>query len=209
MKQDSNRVILCINIALGACVLSVFSSLFLVIILNIIATNGGIFDWIANLSDTLETITGGLSIITSIVFFIIFIIWLRSVYGNLYNKTGKLRFSVGWSVGGWFVPIWNFFRPYQVVKDLFVRTNDYLALKEDNKIKLSLLAVDLWWALAIISIFFDRLSYQSARMTNPDTGEGFFASAAMQLISGMINIAFYISAKRLLREYLKAEPDLE
>ncbi len=197
MKDESASVVKGANIGIAMSILSVLSSLFLVIVIMIIKINLGVADWVAKLSDVTETITGGLSFIISIIFYIILIIWLRVSYGRLHDRGVVLRFPVWWSVGGWFIPIWNFFRPYQVVKDLFVKTNH-----------LSLSNIDKWWTFTIISFIVGRMSFQAGRAVDPNTGEGFLAATIMQGIAGVLCIMVYLFAKRMVKEYLKVESDL-
>lgn len=49
-----------------------------------------------------------------------FIGWFYRAYRNLPRRgLSDLRFGPGWAIGGWFVPIWNFFRPKQIANDIW------------------------------------------------------------------------------------------
>ena len=51
---------------------------------------------------------------------IVFAMWIYLVSSNLESlSTRGQRFSPGWAVGWWFVPIMNLWRPYQVVKEIW------------------------------------------------------------------------------------------
>jgi hypothetical protein len=52
---------------------------------------------------------------------ITFLFWLHSATSNLW-RIGAMspKFTPGWSVGWWFVPIANLFKPYQVLKEVWV-----------------------------------------------------------------------------------------
>ena len=56
------------------------------------------------------------------------LVWLHRSYANL-SAVGvrKTRFTAGWAVGYWFVPIANLWRPYQVMKDLWLRSQSAAA----------------------------------------------------------------------------------
>jgi hypothetical protein len=76
---------------------------------------------------------------------IVWLFWLHSSYGLLRHLGTKVtRFSPGWAVGCWFVPFVNLVRPYQVVKELRLRSLALNAIAEPE----ARLAGDLtasWW----------------------------------------------------------------
>ena len=52
-----------------------------------------------------------------------FCVWIHRVYRNLPALgAAQLRFSPRWAVGGWFVPVLNLWRPYQVMREIWQRT---------------------------------------------------------------------------------------
>src|SRR5260370_20338084 len=51
--------------------------------------------------------------------------WLHRAYSNLkLLGTRETRFTTGWAVGYWFLPVFNLFRPYQIVSDLWMRSRE-------------------------------------------------------------------------------------
>jgi uncharacterized protein DUF4328 len=55
---------------------------------------------------------------------VLFLTWLYRAYGNLALVGSKRsRFSRGWAVVYWFIPLVNLVRPYQVMKDLWLRSD--------------------------------------------------------------------------------------
>ncbi len=59
----------------------------------------------------------GVALVFAAVFFIR---WFRRAYLNLPALgVTRLRFATWWSIGGWFIPIWSFFRPKQIANDLW------------------------------------------------------------------------------------------
>jgi uncharacterized protein DUF4328 len=87
---------------------------------------------------------------------IAFLRWLHLAYVNLRQLgTGFMRFTPGWAVGYWFVPILNLWRPKQVLDDLW-RATDARA-DEAPETWRSLPAsglVGVLWALIIVSTLF-------------------------------------------------------
>jgi hypothetical protein len=83
----------------------------------------------------------GLFIVTGIVW----LLWLHSSYGLLRQVGTKVtRFSPGWAVGFWFVPLVNLARPYQVVRELRLRSRNLNATAEPEP-QLSGEVTALWW----------------------------------------------------------------
>jgi len=59
-----------------------------------------------------------------VVAIVLFLRWLHLCYRNLLELDTKgLRFTPGWAVGWWFVPILNVVRPKQVIDDLWRATD--------------------------------------------------------------------------------------
>jgi hypothetical protein len=55
---------------------------------------------------------------------IAWLLWLHRTYGNLVLVGSKRsRFTRGWAVGYWFIPLVNLVRAYQVMKDLWLRSD--------------------------------------------------------------------------------------
>ena len=51
---------------------------------------------------------------------IVFIMWLYRAYQNVdATDPGRRRYGYGWAISGWFVPILNFWRPKQIVNDIW------------------------------------------------------------------------------------------
>ena len=51
-----------------------------------------------------------------------FITWLYLEYRRVQRANEPTRFVAGWAIGAWFVPFLNWFRPYQVMEDVWKAT---------------------------------------------------------------------------------------
>ena len=49
---------------------------------------------------------------------ILFVIWTYTLHHSARMDRSVLRHGSGWAIGGWFVPVLNFWRPFQVVLDV-------------------------------------------------------------------------------------------
>lgn len=98
----------------------------------------------------LQDIVNVIQSVTFIIAAIVFSMWLYRMNYNAHGFSEKpMRFTPGWSVGWYFVPIFNLFRPYQVMCELWkVSHNPRQSHATEGP---SLLKE--WWALWIISHF--------------------------------------------------------
>ncbi len=65
-----------------------------------------------------------------IIAFVAFLMWFSRACYNLHQKVNDFRYSELYAVGSWFIPIANLWKPYMVMKNLFVETNKLL--KKNN-----------------------------------------------------------------------------
>ena len=80
--------------------------------------NGKRFNYgtVEDLDDFVEASAGWL-LIVHLIAFILLVIWAWRATKNLESWGAPLKWSPGWAIGGWFVPIGNLWIPYQVVRD--------------------------------------------------------------------------------------------
>lgn len=85
--------------------------------------------------------------------------WQYRVRKNAdYIGTPCLGFSPGWVIGWWFVPIMNFFRPYQVMKELWQSNyHNVYEYSESRNLEVSGL-LGWWWGLFLIGGFFGNIA---------------------------------------------------
>ena len=76
----------------------------------------------------------------NLVIGVIFIIWFHRAVTIAVRRGRPARRTTGWAVGGWFIPIGNFFLPYQSARDIFRSTD------ERGRV------VGRWWAAYLIAI---------------------------------------------------------
>jgi Domain of unknown function (DUF4328) len=50
---------------------------------------------------------------------VFFLRWFHRSYKNLRAVGGEQRYGQGWSIGAWFIPILNLFRPKQIANDIW------------------------------------------------------------------------------------------
>lgn len=79
----------------------------------------------------------------------VFIQWFRRAYFNLHLLVSNLKNSEGMAAGAWFIPIYNYFGPYQIARELVEKTKVLLHGKIDEREQNH---VNSWWTFWILSI---------------------------------------------------------
>jgi hypothetical protein len=105
----------------------------------------------ANANDIRQRIIGIVEILIHIVLIVYFIMWFRRAYYNLHSLGCYVQYSEGWAAGAWFVPFLNLFRPYQIMKEIWDRTQERTyAGTEIARIESSAI-LGFWWFLWIVT----------------------------------------------------------
>jgi Domain of unknown function (DUF4328) len=116
-------------------------------------------------SDTRQGIAGLLELATLIAVVVAFLMWFSRAYKNLaaLGATG-FRFTPGWAVGAWFVPILNLWRPKQIANDIW-RASDPAAPPEQGSAwrdRATPAVLTIWWIVWIFSGYLGNLTTRLA-----------------------------------------------
>ncbi len=135
-----------------------------------------------NLNDLREQIVGIVQSISGIAAAVFFIMWFRRSYFNLHSLGIRLQHSEGWAAGAWFVPILNWFRPYQIMAEIWEQTQ----IRINTPIQEPKILVGLWWGVWVLGKIIDRIAF---RMTfRAETIEEFMNSTKAYLVSDSLSL---------------------
>jgi hypothetical protein len=119
-----------------------------------------------------------------------FMVWLYQARENL-DRRGEtgMRWSPGWTIGGWFIPLANFVIPARVVGEVYARSMPG-AIRTWQMPSL----VTAWWVAFLLSLF--RFTYSTV---GPDhvvrvTGLGFW-----NVVNGLAGCVAAVLAVHLIR----------
>ena len=91
-------------------------------------------------------------------------VWTGRMYRNLFALgVEELRFTPGWGVGAWFVPLLNFVRPKQIIDDTWRATSPGAMARGWRELPVPA-TLHVWWGLAL-------LSWLSAPYTNGEPAD--------------------------------------
>lgn len=139
--------------------------------------------------------------ITSII---TYIRWFRRAYYNLHLRVKYLEHTEGWAAGAWFVPIVNLFRPYQIMKELYVETEKFLRKNDTSYTKsTSTTMVGWWWAVWIISTLIDRINFNISQKA--ETLDEINTSTIWSILASVFGIPLAILAIKVIKDYSEIE----
>ncbi len=133
-------------------------------------------------------------IITS---FVIYLIWLYRVNNNLHvHSEKKLHFTPGWCVGWYFIPIACLFKPYQVMKEIYLTS-----LKGDKYTDTSI--VGLWWTLWIFSNVLGQIIFKITWKTDllNDPTSSLVTSSIADVIDIVLALVLLNIIRRIIAGY--------
>ena len=112
---------------------------------------------VAQANDTRHAAIGKLQIIAFLITVILWFAWQSRAYRNLrLVGSGKTRFTQGWAIGYWFIPFVNLVRPYQIIADLWLRSENQNA-DDTTTGRSAPTAVSLWWGGYLVAGIMGRV----------------------------------------------------
>jgi hypothetical protein len=166
------------------------------------------------------TVFGGVEIVAAILF----LVWFYRAYRNLLRLgMPDPRFSLGWAVGGWFIPIFNLIRPKSIANDVWkgsaaAAAGDLGGWRSAPIAKL----VHWWWGvwIAAVLISFGAIRFHAAVTTEDllaattsslsDERTRLYISQGSVLLSAVaavLGALFVIRVSRMQEDALRATPD--
>ncbi len=142
--------------------------------------------------------------IVSIISAVAFIQWFRRAYFNLHSLVPNLTYTEGWAAGSWFVPVIGFFRPYQIMVELYNKTIARLVerkLFENQSFDLSF--VKVWWALWIIVSIIGRVVYKY--ISEAETLDKFIDFTIFSMVESILYIPLSLITIKVIKVYSNFE----
>ena len=171
-------------------VVSIVSTVAEIGLLQQVANGGAISEADANRNDSRQALLGYLYIGGFVVATISFLVWLNRASDNLAAlDVDDQRFSPGWAVGWWFVPIMWLFRPYQVVKEIWQGSHPDTAASDPFQWRDAPVSplLGLWWAAWLVSNWVSNIA---ARLffAGDGTAEDLIRADWLSVISSAISL---------------------
>lgn len=152
---------------------------------------------VAEANDARHTAIGVLQVLAFVITGIVWLVWLQRAYTNL-GAVGvkKARFTPGWAVGYWFVPFVNLVRPYQIVVDLWQRSDGLNAADSVEDLPRPPI-ISWWWGVYLLSGFAGRAS--ASLISDAHTAREFITATDVGVVVDAIGIISALLAVAVVR----------
>ena len=196
-------LILLLKVTILISLIATISSIFEVKLINDMTT--GNFDYStiedrANANDIRQQLIG---IIQFSLFIITGIVFLRWIYFTNSNSrslgASGMQFTPGWSIGYYFVPFLNLYKPYRAMKEIWKTSKD----PQNWEILKTPSLFPQWWTLWIISSFLGNMSFRLS-MKAEELNE-LLVSSAVTLASGLVDIPLTLIAIKMVSQIFKMQ----
>jgi hypothetical protein len=180
--------------------ISLVSNIFQYNLLNSIRHGNGVDMNTAAANDLRQQIIAILFIIVYIISAVTFILWFRRAYYNLGTKDVFLSYEDGWAAGSWFIPILNWFRPYQIMKELYTETVEFLNKKGHTpELIIGNKNINLWWSFWLASSIIGQIVFRYSRAA--ETVDDFLSVTFLSILSSTLMIPLAIFTVKLIKNY--------
>jgi hypothetical protein len=120
-------------------------------------------------TDLREGIVALFTLIAFVVAVVMFIRWFRRAYANLPALGAtNLRFQTWWTIGSWFIPIVNLFRPKQIANDIW-RASDPDRRPDQEPHWEGAHVPSLfqwWWGFYLVGTWLENVSFRAELAAN-------------------------------------------
>jgi hypothetical protein len=141
----------------------------------------------AEANDLRQRMIGVLYLATFIVTGIVFLKWIYRANSNCHGFGARnMKFTPGWSVGYYFIPFVNLYRPYQAMKEIWKVSKNPADWQNEPGSPL----LGWWWALWIISNILGQMSFRMSLGAN--TLSSLKESTIMSIVSALFDIPLCI-----------------
>lgn len=163
-------------------------------------TNQDVMVELANQSDTRQQIIAISFLVLIVVTIITFCVWIFRMNKNLeVLGAADLRFSPGWAVGWFFIPIANLWKPYQAMSDLWRASKAPDSWHDVERGSV----LPWWWAFWLVS---NAVSNGVFRLSlKAETLEQLISLSAISMLSCVLDILATILAYILIRQIYKSQ----
>lgn len=140
------------------------------------------------------------------VFLVTGVAFLKWIYRANLNSRGFgakfMRFTPGWSIGYYFVPIMSLFRPYQAMKEIWQVSQDPRGWKSQGGGPL----LGSWWALWLISWAVGQWAFRLFNFAN--SIEMLKTATGISIVSSVIGILLCLVAVQLVKTIAGRQEEL-
>ncbi|TCD26739.1 DUF4328 domain-containing protein [Pedobacter psychrodurus] len=202
-EKRAKIAIIMIWIVLTLEIISFFSSYLQYDLLKTVSSGSSISNSEINANDIRERIIAILYFGVYLTSCITFIRWFRRAYFNLQLKTDYLSSSDNWAALSWFIPFICLYKPYQIMKEMYTKTNEIL-FEETNQTKaITTSYLGWWWGLWIISNIIGQVVFRTT--LNSDNIDSLTNGTIASMVGNLIGLPLSLITVKVIKDYSDIE----
>lgn len=150
--------------------------------------------------ETREDMLGLALLAASIGSMIAFLMWMHRANRNLRSLgAANPRFTPGWVVGWWFIPIFSLFRPYQAMREIWLASDPGDLVNTENTpwLRPGAAVVGWWWALFLLMHVTGLISGQFA--SRAEAIDELILSSRISIADSLITVPAALLAIAVIR----------
>jgi hypothetical protein len=191
-------ILLWFNAALA--VISAVSSGFELKLLNDIEAGIALSPGQAEANDLRQQIIGGVHFVVIVASIVIFCIWIyRANYNARQLGAADMRFSPGWAVGWYFIPIANLWKPYQAMKEIWKASADPAHWQDQPRGSI----LPVWWTFFLLSNIMSNASFRLSLRAN--TLPELVAASSVSIANDVLDLISTLTALMLVGQIVRMQ----
>lgn len=132
-----------------------------------------------------------------------FIMWFRRAYNNIKCLGTDINHYENWTVISWFIPVLNLFRPYQIMREMYKKSDEYITSRDSEHKPAELIFVGWWWALWIMTALYGNI-VQVITINAESLGD-YLLSSKLFVLNVLLTVPLALCTIRVIKDYRKIE----
>jgi uncharacterized protein DUF4328 len=153
----------------------------------------------AEANDTRQQIVGIFQFVVFITAGVLSLKWIHRACFNARVRAKYMQFTPGWAVGWYFIPIANFWKPYQAMKEIWENT----AEQANKSMAEGAWLLGWWWTFWIVSNIFANAAFRMS--LRAETIDSLLSSTRMMLASDLVDIPLTFLFIQIVRKVSSAQ----
>jgi hypothetical protein len=144
--------------------------------------------------DVVDLLTALLGLVVYITTAVVFCLWTHRANRNARALGAtQMKFTPGWAVGWYFIPIANLWKPRQVMREIWHASENPSAGPNDTTPTL----VSNWWTLWLVTNLLGQVAFRYG--LSATTPKDAMASEVFSLVSDFVQIGLCIVAVKMIK----------
>ena len=194
----------CLAVYLAVSLVSVWSSWLEIDLLTRAQLGGEVTEEDAELSDNRRAAAGGLAIVIAIVTGVVFLRWTYVASRNAYSfDASGMRFTPGWAVGWYFIPLLTLWKPYQALVEVFRVSHP--GFGSNWRLAPRPRILPIWWTLWIAATFLGQAVVRLA--FRADTIDEILLGSRLTFAAELLDVPLCLAAIQVVSTLQKWQSD--